>query len=135
MLKDEIDFYNQEGPGFFSMFGMPFPELSIDIPLDAGTWNVNGTELQVVHTPGHSPGSLCLYWPEKKAMACGDLVFEQSFGRVDFPGGDARKLIASINTIAAMDIEVLLPGHMNIIVGKDNVEKNFRALERYFSMI
>jgi len=135
MLQEEIDFYNQEGPGFFRMFGMPFPKLTFDVPLKEGTWNVNGTDLEVFHTPGHSPGSLCLYWPEKKALVCGDLVFEQSFGRVDFPGGDGRKLVESIKKVSGLDVEILLPGHMNFIQGKQYVQRNFREIEQYFHLI
>ncbi|MCP4133208.1 MAG: MBL fold metallo-hydrolase [bacterium] len=135
MHEEEIEFYNQEGPAFFRMFGMPFPDIKFDVVLKEGIWKVGDTELEVIHTPGHSPGSVCIYWKEKKAMACGDLVFEESFGRVDFPGGDGRKLVESINKISQMDIEILLPGHMNMIVGKDNVVKNFDIISKYFSIV
>jgi len=132
MHREEIDFFTQYGPEFFRMFGMPFPDITFDIELTEGPWEVNGVELQVYHTPGHSPGSVCVYWPEKKALACGDLVFDQSFGRTDFPGGSMAVLIESIKKISTLDIEHLLPGHMGIISGKENVQKNFQILEQYF---
>ncbi len=135
MHEKEIAFYDREGPAFFRMFGMAFPEFKFDIQLQDGSWRVGDTDLEIIHTPGHSPGSVSIYWPEKKTLVCGDLVFEQSFGRVDFPGGDARQLIESIKKISALDIEILLPGHMNFIQGKENVRKNFLSIERYFSMI
>jgi hydroxyacylglutathione hydrolase len=136
MHEDEISFYNKMGPQFFQMFGMAFPEIEFQVILKEGVWEVAGTELQVFHTPGHSPGSVCIYWKEKKALVCGDLVFEQSVGRVDFPGGDGKKLIESIKKISQLDIEILLPGHMNIITGAAAIRKNFELIERnYFSMI
>ena len=85
MHQDEIDFLTEFGPRFFQMFGMQFPSLDFDIVLKEGAWDVEGTELQVYTTPGHSPGSVSVYWPEKKAMVCGDLIFRESVGRVDFP--------------------------------------------------
>lgn len=132
MHEDEIAFYNEVGPQFFQMFGMRFPAMEFNVRMKEGTWNINGTELQVYHTPGHSPGSVCVYWKEKKTLVCGDLVFEQSVGRVDFPGGDGRKLIESIKRMARLDVEILLPGHMNIITGADAVRKNFELIERYY---
>ncbi|HPG52022.1 MAG TPA: MBL fold metallo-hydrolase [Spirochaetota bacterium] len=136
MHEDEIAFYNKLGPQFFQMFGMSFPGIDFQVILKEGTWEVSGVELQVYHTPGHSPGSICVYWKEKKALVCGDLVFEQSVGRVDFPGGDAKKLVESIKKISRLDIEILLPGHMNIITGADAIQKNFELIERYyFSML
>ena len=135
MFKDEITFYKEQGPAFFRMFGMPFPDYDFDLELKEGTWKVGNTELEIIHTPGHSPGSISIYWPEQKALVCGDLIFEQSFGRVDFPGGDAQKLIDSIKRISSLDIEILLPGHMNFISGKENVMKNFKIIEQYFDLI
>lgn len=135
MHEEEIKFYNEQGPAFFRMFGMPFPEFDFDLVLKEGAWKVGDTDLEIIHTPGHSPGSISIYWPEHKALICGDLVFEQSFGRVDFPGGDGKKLIESIKRVSELDIEILLPGHMNFITGKEHVQNNFRILEQYFSMI
>ena len=135
MHEKEIDFLKEMGPLFFRMFGMTIQEVAFDIILKEGTWTIDGTNLQIIHTPGHSPGSVCIYWPEKKALVCGDLVFEQSFGRVDFPGGSGDDLITSIKRVSKLDVEFLLPGHMNIITGKVNVEKNFRDVEGFFNFI
>ncbi len=136
MHEDEISFYNTQGPKFFQMFGMQFPVVDFQVSMKEGPWKIGGTDLEVYHTPGHSPGSVCIYWKEKKTLVCGDLVFEQSVGRVDFPGGDGKKLIESIKKISRLDVEVLLPGHMNIIIGANAVRKNFELIERYyFSMI
>jgi hydroxyacylglutathione hydrolase len=136
MHTEEISFFNKLGPSFFQMFGMPFPRLDFNLPISDGEWEVAGTRLEVYHTPGHSPGSICIYWKEKKTLVCGDLIFEQSVGRVDFPGGDGNKLIESIRKMSQLEIEILLPGHMNIITGARNVKRNFEHIEKYyFSML
>jgi glyoxylase-like metal-dependent hydrolase (beta-lactamase superfamily II) len=68
--------------------------------------------LRVIHTPGHTPGGICLYDPATKVLFSGDTVFTGgSFGRYDFPGGDRRMLAASIERLAALDVEGLYPGH------------------------
>lgn len=136
MHQDEIDFYNKLGPQFFQMFGMAFPNVKFNISMKEGTWKVAGTDLEIYHTPGHSPGSICIYWKDKKALVCGDVVFEQSVGRVDFPGGDGKQLIESIKKISKLDVEYLLPGHMNIITGANKIKQNFELIEKYyFSMM
>ncbi len=136
MHGDEIAFYNKLGPQFFQMFGMTFPKIEFDLVMKEGVWNVDGTDLDIYHSPGHSPGSICVYWKEKKTLVCGDVVFEQSVGRVDFPGGDGDRLIESIKRISKLEIEHLLPGHMNIISGARAVKKNFEMIENYyFSMM
>ncbi len=136
MHVDEIAFLNEVGPQFFQMMGMKFPSFKFDFVMGEGIWNVNGVDLEVFHTPGHSPGSISVYWKEKKALVCGDLIFRESVGRVDFPGGDPEKLKASIERLSSLDIEYLLPGHMDMISGAKEVKKNFDLIRRYvFSML
>jgi len=132
MHKDEISFLNEQGPLFFQMMGMEFPEIKFDILLEEGFLKIGDTELEVYKTPGHSPSSVCIYWKEKKTLVCGDLIFNNSFGRFDLPGGDAALLKESIRRISELDIEYLLPGHMEIVSGKENVQKNFKQVIDYF---
>lgn len=54
------------------------------------------SELQVLHTPGHTPGSVCLYAPDDLTLIAGDTLFFESVGRTDLPGGDGAALIRSI---------------------------------------
>ncbi|WP_292519283.1 MBL fold metallo-hydrolase [Methanoculleus sp.] len=69
-------------------------------------------DLRVIHTPGHTPGGICLYDEAAKVLFSGDTVFTGgSFGRYDFPGGDRTALAASIERLAALDVEGLYPGH------------------------
>ena len=133
MHREEIDYYNEQGPRVFQMMGVPFPDIAFETVLEEGPWEVNGVALEVYHTPGHSPGSVCIYWPEKKALVCGDLIFDRSFGRFDLPGGDVKKLQESIKKISELEIEFLLPGHMNYIQGRDMVKRNFSLIIDYFA--
>ena len=131
MHRDEIAFLNEVGPQFFRMMGMEFPSFSFGMELDEGPLVVNGVQLEVFLTPGHSPGSVCVYWKDKKVLVCGDLIFRESVGRTDFPGGDSSKLKASIERMAGLDIEYLLTGHMDYVSGGVQVKKNFDVIRRY----
>jgi glyoxylase-like metal-dependent hydrolase (beta-lactamase superfamily II) len=135
MHQEDLDFITDFGPSFAQMLGMKMPPVKISDILAEGKWKVGDIELEIYHTPGHSPGSISVYWPEKKALVCGDLIFEASVGRVDFPGGDGRILKKSIERMAELDIEIVLPGHMNFIQGRDKVLRNFEMIRSYFSFI
>lgn len=74
-------------------------------------------DLRVIHTPGHTPGSICLLHAREKALISGDTVFSDGgFGRYDFPGGDRSALTHSIERLAELDIEGLFPGHGTPVV-------------------
>ena len=71
---------------------------------------VSGMELKVLHTPGHTPGSVCLIW--KDQMFSGDTLFQGSCGRVDLPGGDPRVMMESLRRLASLEAEYHVhPGH------------------------
>lgn len=68
--------------------------------------------LDIIHTPGHSPGSVCLYEKKTKLLISGDTVFPNgSFGRYDFPFGNHQALIQSLKRLTELDVQVMLPGH------------------------
>jgi len=67
---------------------------------------------QVLHTPGHTEGSICLHFAAQKLLLAGDTLFLGSIGRTDLPGGDSRKIIASIH-----DRLLPLPGDTRVICG------------------
>ncbi|HSW58351.1 MAG TPA: MBL fold metallo-hydrolase, partial [Dehalococcoidales bacterium] len=105
----------------------------IDILLKTGKLKIDNqvTEnLEIIHTPGHSTGEISLYWPAKKALAVGDVVFFRSTGRVDLPGGNPGKLRASIEELAKLDVEYLLCGHPyqhpGVIIGKEKIKENYK---------
>jgi glyoxylase-like metal-dependent hydrolase (beta-lactamase superfamily II) len=94
--------------------GLPVPERpAIDVDArDGGILKCGVTELHILHTPGHTQGSLCLYLPAEKILAAGDTLFRGSVGRTDLPGGDYRKLMASLHGTV-----LKLPGETLVICG------------------
>lgn len=99
------------------------------ILLQEGDLKIDHLNFQVIHTPGHSPGSICLYWPEKKVLFTGDVVFDQGIGRTDLPGGNGQELKNSIRNISRLDVEYLLSGHGNVVSGREAVKANFKDIE------
>jgi glyoxylase-like metal-dependent hydrolase (beta-lactamase superfamily II) len=77
--------------------------------IDAGN-----IQLQVIHTPGHSPGGICLYVKNENALFVGDTLFSGSIGRTDLPGGDYNTLISSIQNklFSLPDETIVYNGHM-----------------------
>jgi len=67
---------------------------------------------QVLHTPGHTPGSICLYRPEDELLLSGDTLFRMGYGRTDLPGGDMNLLINSLWTLFELpSVTRVYPGH------------------------
>lgn len=100
----------------------------------------NKLNLKILHTPGHSPGSISLYWPDNRVLITGDVLFYGGIGRTDLPGGDSKLLKRSIERLSELDIEYLLPGHCTqfgtMIKGRDNVKQNFASVRlSYFPML
>ncbi|MFI3283227.1 MAG: MBL fold metallo-hydrolase [Rikenellaceae bacterium] len=99
-----------------SIYGMTLGEMpsSIDIDLKGSEKIEFGeTVLQIIPTPGHTPGHVCLYEPNGKVLITGDTIFKESIGRTDLPGGDYRQLMTSIlkNVIPLGDEVRIYPGH------------------------
>jgi glyoxylase-like metal-dependent hydrolase (beta-lactamase superfamily II) len=98
------------------LFGQEAPEYKVDgtlsngMVLDIGKW-----KLEVLETPGHSEGSICLYERTEKVLFSGDTVFpDGNIGRTDMYGGDTVKLIKSIEMLTGLDVNTMYPGHMEI---------------------
>jgi len=92
--------------------------------------------MEIYHTPGHSPGSVSLYLPDSKALIAGDVIFQAGVGRTDFPGGNGKLLKRSIDRLAMLDTEHLLPGHGDLVKGKERVKRNFDYVaDVYYGMI
>jgi hydroxyacylglutathione hydrolase len=107
-------------------------DLKVDFFLQEGDLRIGDLTFQVLAAPGHSPGSICLYWPKEKALFTGDVVFNQGVGRTDLPGGEGALLKESIKQLAALDIEYVMSGHGEVIKGKKAVEDNFRMIKDYW---
>ena len=140
LSQEEDEFYRGEGIGreFYHVLGLKMPQATPFFYLKEGDLSLgsnNKVNLRVLLTPGHSPGSVSLYWPEEKALISGDVVFFGSIGRTDFPGGSPSLLKKSIDTLSQLDVEYLVPGHStepgNIIAGKDKVVRNFHMVKMF----
>jgi len=129
---DEEAFLKETGRDFFRMFGLKEPGFKPDSICVEGYLPAAGLTLEAIHTPGHSPGSICLYWAEKKVMVTGDVVFSNSIGRTDFPGGDSALLKKSIDRIAELPAELILPGHNEVVQGSDAVKRNYDYIKSSF---
>ena len=96
-------------------FGMETPETAPpDVDgRDGLTLGVDGLTGTLLHTPGHTPGSLCFYLPSDRLLLAGDTLFAGSVGRTDLPGGDMATLLRSIHgkLMVLPDQTRVIPGH------------------------
>lgn len=93
---------------------------------DGDSLEAAGVRLEVLHTPGHTPGSICLLGGGH--LFTGDTLFSGSVGRTDFPGGDARAMARSVARLAALPDETLVhPGH-----GPDTTIGRERRINPFF---
>ncbi len=110
---------------------LPVPEADFyigDGDLNAGRFLQE--KITVLHTPGHSPGSLCFYLEKERILITGDTVFEGNAGRTDLPGGNKKSLTQSIDRLALLEAEYILPGHLNIIKGSSQITRNFQVIKK-----
>ena len=95
--------------------GMRTPEaVEIDVAAkDGDRVLVGATEFQVLHTPGHTQGSISLYIPSENKLVASDTLFAGSIGRTDLPGGDSQKILQSIREkiLPLPEATVVIPGH------------------------
>ncbi len=106
-----------------------FKELSLSADIyvnDGNTLDIGDMKLKFIHTPGHTPGGMCIYVGD--CLFSGDTLFKYSIGRTDFPGGDFEAIINSIRTklFCLPDETKVFPGHMdNTEIGKEKRSNPF----------
>jgi len=108
---DSLFFNKPEVRSYFSMLGLE-PSPPVDREVEEGESIEIGTvSLKVIHTPGHTPGGMCLY--NAPDLITGDTLFVGGLGRTDFPGGSHEELLHSITTkLLVLPVEtVVWPGH------------------------
>ena len=110
-------------------FGIQPQEYNEDGLIDNSEFGKGRLKLEIIATTGHSSDGICVYSPVEKFLICGDLIFNENIGRVDLPGGNAEQLKQSIDIVSNLDVEYLLPGHMDIIKGAVAVKENFRFIK------
>lgn len=95
--------------------GMQSPgQVAIDQSVkQADTVKAGSLTADVLHTPGHTEGSICLYFAPEKKLIAGDTLFAGSIGRTDLPGGSMKKIINSLHgkLLVLPDETVVVPGH------------------------
>ncbi len=112
MHADDVAFFEQDDVrNYFSMLGL---EESPPADVHAGDGDVielGEISLKVIHTPGHTPGGICLY--NAPALFTGDTLFVGGLGRTDFPGGSHQQLLDSIHSklLVLPEETVVWPGH------------------------
>lgn len=113
--QEEDAFWLEMLPEQAAMFG--FPPSDAFVPdrwlHDGMRVAIGSLELQVIHTPGHTPGHVVFYEPLSRTAFVGDVLFKGSIGRTDFPRGDYTSLIASIieRLLPLGDDVTFVPGH------------------------
>ncbi|MGO9258711.1 MAG: MBL fold metallo-hydrolase [Bryobacteraceae bacterium] len=92
----------------------PVEQVEIDVSAkDGDRLLVGATEFHVLHTPGHTQGSISLWIPADGKLVAGDTLFRDSIGRTDLPGGDSRQILRSIHDklLPLAEETVVIPGH------------------------
>jgi len=118
----------EHGPASAQLWGLSFVNYDGEMVfIDEGqTLRIGDDELQILFTPGHSPGSLSFYSAANKFVISGDVLFEKSVGRTDLPGGDFKILEESIKTklYTLPPDTVVYPGHGNSTTIGDEIKGN-----------
>ena len=93
---------------------------------DGDSVQAGGLQAQVIHTPGHTPGSICLYFPANHKLVAGDTLFSGSIGRTDLPGGSFDAILRSLHdrVLALPDETVVIPGHGSLTTIGEERESN-----------
>ncbi|MDL2280243.1 MBL fold metallo-hydrolase [Selenomonadales bacterium OttesenSCG-928-I06] len=109
-----ILFHEKEAPMLAKFIGKGAPGAVADKFIDDGdTIEFGNVKLQVIHTPGHTQGGICLYNEKEKVLFSGDTLFAESIGRTDFPGGSYPTIISSIKNklLVLPDETTVYSGH------------------------
>jgi hydroxyacylglutathione hydrolase len=108
VLKESVEWALEWG------IDISFNDVRPDILLKGGeVLRLGSDEIQIIHTPGHTPGSITIYIPSSKVLFTGDTLFKESIGRTDLPGGSWDKLVNSLRMLVTRfehDV-VVYPGH------------------------
>ena len=122
-LYDQIDMQAR-------WLGMPPPErVEIDVEArEGGKLILGAADFQILHTPGHTQGSISLWIPAESKLIAGDTLFLDSIGRTDLPGGNHRQILRSIHDkLLPLDDQVqVIPGHgPNTTIGRERARNPF----------
>lgn len=102
-------------------------KVEIDRSVTTGeTVSAGSHTANILHTPGHTEGSICLYFEAEKKLIAGDTLFAGSIGRTDLPGGSMQKIMRSLHdtVLALPDETVVIPGHGGVTTIGEERESN-----------
>jgi glyoxylase-like metal-dependent hydrolase (beta-lactamase superfamily II) len=109
--ENEVDFIKDDSLNLSSYFGERVKQFDAKPVKDGEILNLCGFEIQAILTPGHTKGSVTYKIGEN--LFCGDVLFDGSFGRVDFPTGNAKELVKSAKKLFEYKNHTLYSGHGN----------------------
>lgn len=138
--KDDVEGLHHHEASAAAAFDSKAPAFEPDVLLEEGESIPIGDEahLEIIHTPGHTPGCICLYEPVSKSLFSGDTVFPQgSIGRTDFIGGNSTKISESIQKLTKLDVRTMYPGHGEPTSDnvKRQIELSYRMAKSIFKII
>jgi glyoxylase-like metal-dependent hydrolase (beta-lactamase superfamily II) len=116
------------------MFGKNLDRLDVEAIGYDDILEIGEDGLRVIHTPGHTKGSICLFEERTKSLLCGDTVFAYGgVGRWDFPSGNLQELVESVKGLTELPIENLYPGHGPVVQGgaHSHIQASHRSLRVY----
>ncbi len=128
--RDDAAFFDRPEVGsYFSMLGLESSPPADILVAEGEVLRLGGLEFEVIHTPGHTPGGICLY--RRPDLFSGDTLFVGGVGRTDFPGGDARQMQEAITSrlMTLPDDTRVWPGHgyggLSSTIGAEKRENPF----------
>ena len=133
--REEYRFLYNGGKELYIATGCQLPKSVFKIFLKNGIIRIGEKTFRVFVTPGHSPGSISLFWEEERVLISGDTVFYMGVGRVDLPGGDPGWLEKSIRMLAGIHAEYLITGHGQLLRGEEGIKMNFKLIMDEFVSI
>ncbi len=123
-LSRDDNFLIRGANDFLDMFHLPHiaPDYKRPVPMPTGEVEIlTGVKMQIIPAPGHTPGGVMFWFAEYKVLLVGDTIFQESVGRYDLPGGDAKQLFESIRRLYDMNLAddvTVIHGHgMHTTIG------------------
>ena len=97
-------------------FGKTLKPIKINLKLnDNDIIRIDDIRLEVISTPGHTKGSICLYDKDNHILFSGDTIFSNTIGRTDLPGSDMDEMKSSLKKLKNLNVSKILPGHGRIV--------------------
>lgn len=93
--------------------------------------DIGGRTIKVLHTPGHSPGHICLYEEDRKYLYAGDLIYKGTLYAF-YPTTDPYKFMKSVERVTKLKIKKVLPGHHKLDISVDLVDEIYKGFRKIY---